>query len=58
MTGTELTQGLLADGSNLTVTAEGDGLVAFGDGIERDALHLSWGQRLTVSVSKRVLSLV
>ena len=56
VTGTTLTEGLLA-GGELTVTAETDGLVAFGDGIERDRLTLSWGQTATVRVAERTLRL-
>ena len=57
-TGTEHTEGLLADGERLAVLAESDRLVVFGDGIETDALALSWGQRLTVGLSTRRLRLV
>jgi hypothetical protein len=53
-TGTELTEGLGA----IECIAETDGLVAFGDGIERDRLTLSWGQTATVSRSARTLRLV
>lgn len=53
-TGTELTEGA----GGLALTAETDGLVAFGDGIERDRLTLSWGQTATVTHSARTLRLV
>ncbi|HST64867.1 MAG TPA: hypothetical protein VLM05_06735 [Mycobacteriales bacterium] len=53
-TGTELTEGT----GGLTLTAETDGLVAFGDGIERDRLTLSWGQAATVRRAARTLRLV
>jgi hypothetical protein len=53
-TGTDLTEGI----GGLTLTAETDGLVAFGDGIERDRLTLSWGQTATVTRSARTLRLV
>ncbi len=53
-TGTTLTEGT----GGLTLTAETDGLVAFGDGIERDRLTLSWGQTATVGRSTRTLRLV
>jgi NAD kinase len=56
-TGTDLTEGELTGGA-LTVTAETDGLVVFGDGIERDRLTLAWGQTLTVRTSDRTLALV
>jgi len=56
VTGTALTEGSLADA--LTVTVASDRLVAFGDGIESDALTLSWGQSVQLSVADRVLNLV
>jgi NAD kinase len=56
-TGTELTEGLLDDRAALSIVAETDQLVAFGDGIEQDTLALSWGQRLTVAVAGRTLNL-
>jgi NAD kinase len=56
--GTSLTEGLLQVGAELSVTAEGDNLVAFGDGIEADSLHFSYGQQLTVRVAERTLNLV
>lgn len=58
VTGCELTEGLLAPDQELTVTAESDQLVCFGDGIEADALALTWGQRLTVGVAPTRLHLV
>jgi hypothetical protein len=57
-TGTDLTEGLLVGGDELTLLAESDQLVCFGDGIEADALTLSWGQRLAVRTSERRLRLV
>ena len=57
-TGTDLTEGLVAPGATLTVVAESDLLVCFGDGIETDALRLTWGQRLTVARSDERLRLV
>src|SRR5690606_2214134 len=57
-TGTELTEGALEPGQALVLTAESDHLVCFGDGIESDALHLSWGQRLTIRRAERCLHLV
>lgn len=56
-TGTTLTEGTLTD-RVLALTAETDGLVAFGDGIERDRLVLSWGQTATVRVAARTLATV
>jgi hypothetical protein len=57
-TGTSLTEGTLASGQELTVVAESDRLVCFGDGIESDALTLTWGQRLTIRAAARGLHLV
>jgi hypothetical protein len=57
-TGTELTEGTLVAAQALTVTVETDALVCFGDGIEHDALSLTWGQRLTVATADRRLRLV
>jgi hypothetical protein len=57
-TGTRLTEGALTEADALTLTVESDGLIAFGDGIESDALTLSWGQTLTVRVARRKLRLV
>lgn len=56
-TGTALTEGLLQPGEQLVITAESD-LVLFGDGIEADALALTWGQQATVQVARRTLDLV
>ena len=56
-TGTDHTEGLLSPGEALTITAESD-LVVFGDGIESDALHLSWGQRVTLRQSGEHLRLL
>jgi len=57
-TGTELTGGVLLDGARLELVVESDRLVVFGDGIERDYLTASWGQRLSVGLSERRLNLV
>ena len=56
-TGTELTEGLLDDGEELAIIAESD-LVVFGDGVESDALTVSWGQRVTVCRANVSLRLV
>ncbi|MEM7325833.1 MAG: hypothetical protein AAF531_22295 [Actinomycetota bacterium] len=55
-TGTSLTEGLLS-GRHLTIRCESDELVAFGDGIEADALTLAWGQAATVRLADVALHL-
>ena len=57
-TGTNLTEGLLGAGEQLTVVAESDRLVCFGDGIEADALQLTWGQAMVIRRARRSLRLV
>ncbi len=56
-TGTDLTEGILGADQHLVITAESD-LVLFGDGIEGDALTLTWGQSATVSLADQHLRLV
>jgi hypothetical protein len=56
-TGTGLVEGRL-DGNRLTLTIGSDRLVVFGDGVEDDRLTVSWGQRVDVRRSDRVLRLV
>jgi hypothetical protein len=56
-TGTDLTEGLVDAGEGLAILAESD-LVIFGDGIEADALSLTWGQRVTLRVSDQHLRLL
>jgi hypothetical protein len=56
-TGIEHTEGELTR-APLDIDVESDGLVAFGDGIESDALRLGWGQRLSVGLASRRLRLV
>lgn len=58
-TGTDQVEGVLDGdrGEVLGIVAETD-LVVFGDGMERDALALTWGQRLTVGVAAQRLNLV
>jgi hypothetical protein len=56
-TGTELTEGELLD-TALDVDVESEHLVAFGDGIETDAMTLTWGQTVHVHRAARTLRLV
>jgi NAD kinase len=56
-TGTERTQGLVRDNQTLAITAESD-LVIFGDGIEGDALSLTWGQTARIGVAATRLRLL
>jgi hypothetical protein len=57
-TGTSLVAGELAAAQALSVTVESDRLIAFGDGIESDALDLTWGQTIRVRVCGQRLRLV
>jgi hypothetical protein len=56
-TGTAHTEGELT-ATELAVQIESDHLVAFGDGIESDALTLTWGQNVTVGIAATRLRLV
>ena len=57
-TGTSLTGGVIDASDTLTITSEmNEGGVAFGDGIESDALELPYGQTLTLRVAERSLRL-
>ena len=56
-TGTANIEGELT-GEPLTIEVESDQLVAFGDGIESDAIALGWGQRLTIGLAEQTLRLV
>ena len=56
-TGTALTQGALTE-PELSISVESDRLVAFGDGVEADALTLSWGQRVTLGFVQQRLRLL
>ena len=56
-TGTAHTEGELA-AKGLTVQIESEHLVAFGDGIESDALTLTWGQKVTLGLATKRLRLV
>ncbi|MFD9968885.1 hypothetical protein ACFWZR_18975 [Streptomyces sp. NPDC059017] len=57
-TGTSLVDGDLTAGQGLRITVECDRLVAFGDGMESDALELTWGQSVRVGVSDTSLRLL
>ncbi|MFJ6215638.1 hypothetical protein ACIQGZ_20245 [Streptomyces sp. NPDC092296] len=57
-TGTERVQGLLGARDRLTLTVESDRLVAFGDGVESDALELTWGQSVRVGIAATRLRLL
>ncbi|MET9502466.1 hypothetical protein ABZY42_12165 [Streptomyces sp. NPDC006622] len=57
-TGTALVAGDLRAGGRLALTVESERLIAFGDGIESDAVELTWGQRVTVGVCGERLRLV
>ncbi|MFF3641039.1 hypothetical protein [Streptomyces sp. NPDC002564] len=57
-TGTSRVEGLLTAGERLRVTVESDRLVAFGDGMEGDALELAWGQTVRLGVADTALRLV
>ncbi|MEU4351295.1 hypothetical protein [Streptomyces sp. NPDC023838] len=57
-TGTSLVEGVLESAERLRLTVESDRLVAFGDGIESDALELTWGQTVSVGRSETALRLV
>lgn len=56
-TGTDHTEGTIGPNQEFAVMAESD-LVAFADGIETDALHLTWGQRVVFSVAPGRLRLL
>ncbi|KQX12207.1 hypothetical protein ASC82_13260 [Streptomyces sp. Root431] len=57
-TGTTRVEGLLGAGHGLRLTVESDRLVAFGDGVESDALHLTWGQTIRLAAAEARLRLV
>lgn len=57
-TGTSLVAGELTAAARLRLTVESERLVAFGDGIESDAMELTWGQAVEVGVCRERLRLV
>ncbi|MEU3368876.1 hypothetical protein ACFYM2_05040 [Streptomyces sp. NPDC006711] len=58
VTGTSFIGGELHGSERLRVTVESDHLVAFGDGMEADALNLTWGQTVSLGVARTALRLV
>jgi hypothetical protein len=56
-TGVRQDAGLLAAGQEIELTSESERLVVFADGLESDAIELSWGQRVRVGVAERRLRL-
>ncbi|GGN92862.1 hypothetical protein GCM10010112_80480 [Actinoplanes lobatus] len=57
-TGVRQTAGRLTATAELELTSESERLVVFADGLEPDALELSWGQRVRIGVASRRLRLV
>ena len=57
-TGTSLTAGELPARARLRLTVESERLIAFGDGMEGDAVELTWGQTVEVGVCAQRLRLV
>jgi len=53
-----LVPGKRAASARLTLTVESERLIAFGDGMEGDALQLTWGQSVRVGVAGTSLRLV
>ncbi len=57
-TGVAETEGVLGKDDKLTIVAESDALAAFGDGVESDAVVISWGQSITLRVARTGLHLI
>ncbi|MER5550655.1 hypothetical protein ABT001_03030 [Streptomyces sp. NPDC002793] len=57
-TGTSMVAGELGRRDGLRLTVESDRMVVFGDGMESDALELTWGQSIRLGVSDTTLNLV
>jgi hypothetical protein len=53
-----LAEGEVSGGLALSVAVESGSLVAFGDGVEADALTVAWGQTLRLRVAARRLRLL
>ncbi|WP_030723717.1 inorganic polyphosphate kinase [Streptomyces sp. NRRL F-2580] len=57
-TGTTKVAGELVRGQGLQLTVESDRIVVFGDGMESDALELTWGQSVRLGIAETSLRLV
>ncbi|MFD8412136.1 hypothetical protein ACSHWO_34240 [Streptomyces sp. HUAS TT3] len=57
-TGTRRVAGELGRAQKLRLTVESDRIVVFGDGMEADALELTWGQSVRVGIAGTSLRLV
>ncbi|MEU3405990.1 hypothetical protein ABZ766_18905 [Streptomyces sp. NPDC006670] len=57
-TGTTRVSGELGRGQGLRLTVESDRIVVFGDGMEADALELTWGQSVRLGIADTSLRLV
>ncbi|MGW0644278.1 hypothetical protein [Streptomyces badius] len=57
-TGTSRVAGELARGQGLRLTVESDRIVVFGDGMESDALELTWSQSVRLGIAEKSLRLV
>ncbi|MEU6479391.1 hypothetical protein ABZ858_21360 [Streptomyces sp. NPDC047017] len=57
-TGTSKAGGALERGQALRLTVESDRIVVFGDGMETDALELTWGQSVRLGIAPTSLRLV
>ncbi|MFJ1896442.1 MULTISPECIES: hypothetical protein [unclassified Streptomyces] len=57
VTGTSLVSGELGHGQGLRLTVESDRVVVFGDGMEADALELTWGQTVRLGIAPTSLRL-
>ncbi|MEU6310951.1 hypothetical protein [Streptomyces sp. NPDC047014] len=57
-TGTTRVAGELGQGQGLRLTVESDRMVVFGDGMEGDALELTWGQSVRLGIAGTSLRLV
>ncbi len=57
-TGTSRVEGVLERADQLRLVVESDRLVAFGDGIESDALELTWGQTVRLGIADTRLRLL